>query len=190
MDAQSAISQTSPDPGRTKKGDGVAVRVYRSILESNDRPRSGCTQGVANVKIKTLTALLAVVTLTAQGCVSIDRNYERTWQTLHLVDTGQTVNIARAPTCYHEVTSRAAMTEHPSEGRVYAVMGAYALSHYFLNDWLTKKAENDGGAWWGISKAFQATTLSLSAYNVINNRRIGLSPWGSGAGCQGVSNNE
>lgn len=120
----------------------------------------------------TITALLVAV---LSGCAATP---EKTWQTLHAIDLGQTLHIARAPACYHEgnEATAAVIGEHPSEEGVVAIMVTYAVLHYYIG----KRLEALEDKRW--LKAFQYLTILQSARTVVGNHQLGLRPFGSG-GC-------
>lgn len=117
-----------------------------------------------------LTLLLA---LSLSGCALTP---EQTWQAIHLIDTGQTLHIARAPECYYENAplTRAIIGKHPNEAEVAAIMITYSLLHDYISDRLR---ERENLAW---LRAFQVVTILNSGRNVIHNHQIGLRPFGSG----------
>lgn len=105
---------------------------------------------------------------------------------VHIVDTTQTLHIARTPECYHEAhpMTQALVGDHPSEGEVVAVMAAYTLVNESVSRWLKRRAQDpDASRWWGrASAAFAWSRLISSSYYVAQNHGRGLRPFGSG-GC-------
>lgn len=119
------------------------------------------------------------------GCSTMS-TYERTWQTMHLIDYGQTLHIARSPSCFREVNfmTKRLVGEHPSESEVALVTAGYALAHYGINRWLEAKAETTGGrGWHGVLRFFQATTLLSKLHTVARNHSLGLRPFADGDTC-------
>jgi hypothetical protein len=106
------------------------------------------------------------------------RYTEAAWQTVNVVDTGQTITIAREPATWHErdPIGKIAFTTHPSEGRVYAVMAGFAITHYAVTRWLDE--EDPGrGPWHIASKAWQGITLAWKVGDVANNAALGIGLW-------------
>jgi hypothetical protein len=128
---------------------------------------------------KTLLALSLAATLA--GCATVSPGTiatEATWQALNVVDTGQTVTIARNPERFQEAegVTRALTGAHPSTGRVYAVMGAYAVLHAGVT--LAIEEENPGhGPWAVASVLWQALTLGEKTRCVVDNFHYGIDPW-------------
>lgn len=99
------------------------------------------------------------------GCTSMPA--ETAWQALHLVDTAQTLQIARAPDRYWEAWSAWAIGKHPSERSVIAYMAGTALVHYLAADWLHERHPR-------LFIAFETLTLADTGRCVVMNYRIGL----------------
>ena len=85
--------------------------------------------------MKILFLLLALLFMT--GCETFSRNSEIAWQTMHLIDAAQTVQIAKNPHCHSEGNNltRMFIGEHPSESDVYKWWAGSAILHYFLFKW-------------------------------------------------------
>ena len=96
---------------------------------------------------------------------------EVAWQVIHVVDWGQTLDIAANPDRYHEINP--IIGRHPSRGRVNLYMGASAILHPVVTWLLPEKAEvfgfefNPRWVWLG-------GTIATSGACVINNNSIGL----------------
>ena len=96
---------------------------------------------------------------------------EVAWQAIHIVDWGQTLDIADNPDRYHEINP--IIGRHPSRGRVNMYMGASALLHPLVTYMLPEEAEilgfefNPRWVWLG-------GTIATSGACVINNQSIGL----------------
>lgn len=126
------------------------------------------------------------------GCATIEptsTKAEAVWQVLNVVDTAQTVNIARRPDCFREVdplTSRL-IGSKPDTAEVLAVGLAYAWAHDRISGWLDRKTEAaivDGresrGAWYVARFSWHAVGLFTKARVVANNHAIGMRPFGDG----------
>jgi len=96
---------------------------------------------------------------------------EITWQALHIVDMGTTLNITDHPDRYWEINP--ILGRHPSREAVYAYMTASAILHPIIAHYLPVKT-----VWLGFRfnprRIWQATTWYISAWNVQNNLSIGL----------------
>ncbi len=91
-----------------------------------------------------------------------DTAREVAWQGIHVIDWGQTLEIARHPEKYHELNP--ILGRHPSVGRVNVYMGLSALGHLGMSYILPKKAR----LYW------QYISIGVSAGCVVNNYKIGL----------------
>lgn len=124
--------------------------------------------------------LILAAALALTGCATVSTGTiatEATWQALNVVDTGQSISMARNPDRFEESDpiTRHVAGEHPSQGRVYAVMGAYAFIHAGVSVALDQKDPGSGG-WHAASIAWQALTLGDKAHTVIENSRQ-VDPW-------------
>jgi len=91
-----------------------------------------------------------------------DIGLEVTYQILHLIDWGQTLDIAAQPEHYREINPL--MGDHPSRSRVNAYMGASALAHLGITHFLPK-------SW---RPYWQGLTIGMTGALVIHNFNIGL----------------
>lgn len=107
------------------------------------------------------------------------------WQSLHAVDTYQTMQIARNPQCFEEADplTRALIGEHPSEAQVAAVMVAYSIGHFYVSRWLDDRTEdaferNSGarGGWYVARAVWTVGGLLAKGAVVAHNNSIGLGP--------------
>jgi hypothetical protein len=131
-----------------------------------------------------VTLLVCTMAL-CSGCGSMPL-HEQAFHTMNVIDTGQTIHIAREPSCYREVGFPTAQLhgDHPSEGEVYATMAAYSLAYHYARKWLDRKvAESEPGSqeqgWWAVGRAtlFGAVLIGKAA-TIANNADIELQPWG------------
>lgn len=131
--------------------------------------------------MKTPHILLLALASSMAGCATLDERgaLELTWQSLHAIDTAQTIHIARAPSCFYEKNwlTSTIVGRHPDEADVAAVMLGYSMLHYFISQKLGELEDPRP------LRVFQAVTLLQSGYNVVHNHSIGLRPFGSG-GCR------
>lgn len=128
------------------------------------------------MKIIALFALMAL-----SGCTTLSpeaRATEAVWQTLNVVDIGQTVTISREPKNWRETNPGlcALASNHPTTGKVYAVMIGDAVLHYAVTALLDDK-DTGRGAWHVANIAWQSVTLGEKGYNVAHNFDVGLKPW-------------
>jgi hypothetical protein len=128
------------------------------------------------MKTITLLALLAL-----SGCATLSpeaRVTEVAWQTLNVIDIGQTVTISREPAHWHETNPGlcALASNHPATGKVYAIMIGDALLHYAVTALLDDK-DTGRGPWHVANIAWQFVTLGEKGYNVAHNFDVGLKPW-------------
>lgn len=117
------------------------------------------------------------------GCQSMP-THEIAWQSLHAVDTYQTMNIARNPDCFREADplTRAIVGEHPSTGEVAAVMVAYSLGHWYVSRYLDRKVDESSatdanrGTLYVLRAAWIVGGLFGKAVVVGRNNALGLGP--------------
>lgn len=124
-----------------------------------------------------LAAALALTGCTTLGGDAMSRRAEIAWQSMHALDTLQTMHIANSGGCYREVnpvTSRI-IGEHPSDAGVSAVMLGYAMLHKFATDQLNER----GAPRWMIG-TWHAVTLGFAVKTVTQNHQLGLRPLGRG----------
>lgn len=87
---------------------------------------------------------------------------EVVWQGIHVIDWGQTLEVARHPEKYHELNP--ILGRHPSVGRVNVYMGLSAVGHIVISYILPEKARS----YW------QYVSIGVSGACVVNNFNIGL----------------
>jgi hypothetical protein len=115
------------------------------------------------------------------------RRAEYAWLALDVVDTMQTVTIARSPDCLYEADPLARMlygSAHPSVGRVLGVNAAMAGAHYQLGAWLDRNTEralsdednSNAGLWYVGRAAFYGLSFLGSGTAVIGNVQLGIKP--------------
>ena len=116
-----------------------------------------------------LIALLSFGVLLLTGCASLpfeQRAEETVYQSLHVADTLQTLQIARHPESYYEAINPI-MGHHPSQGRVLAVMASEAVLHGLVTQSIV-----DQPIW--AQRSWQAVSIGWSAANIHRNAQIGL----------------
>lgn len=116
------------------------------------------------------------------GCAGMSteaRVSETVYQTLNVIDAGQTVAIGRSGGVWTEKEVQVFGGESPRPGRVYAVMAVGGILHFAVTRILD--AQDPGhGFWHGMSLAWQGVTLGGKAYFVDDNFSHGIKPWGNG----------
>jgi len=131
------------------------LRAARAnIREARRLHRSGCT-GLA-------FALLA-------GCASMppqDRAAELAYQSLHVVDTLQTLSIRHTPGTWE---TNPMLGRSPSDGAVLAYMAGEAALHLIVSDQL---ARHDAPAW--MRAAWHVTSVGMATNTVRSNAQLGL----------------
>ena len=110
-----------------------------------------------------LIALLLAITLS--GCMAwskADIAREATYVAIHMVDWGQTRDIAKNPDKYHE--KNPILGEHPSTKEVDRYMAASLAGHILITSLLPSN----------LRPYWQYGTIAFSGYLVVNNHSIGL----------------
>jgi hypothetical protein len=87
---------------------------------------------------------------------------EAGYAALHIIDWGQSLNVAAHPDQYHEINP--IMGEHPSRGRVNLYMASSLLAHIGITHVLPAKCR----------PYFQGITIGIKAGVVANNLSVGL----------------
>lgn len=95
-----------------------------------------------------------------------ERASELSYQSLHLIDTLQTLDIARQPGHYE---TNPVLGRHPSDRAVLAYMAGEALLHVVVSDQL---ARHDAPAW--MRAAWHVTSVSMAGNTVRANAQLGL----------------
>ena len=119
--------------------------------------------------------IFCILLITLTGCVTPSRwntetkVTEAAYQTLNVVDTLQTMRVARHPDQWGESTSTWVIGEHPSQSKVVAWGLIKAAGHSFVtNELVTENVPQP------IIRAWQWITLLDITYAVNGNYRIGL----------------
>lgn len=155
--------------------------------------------------------LIAAVGLLA-GCSVLPTNRasgiaEGAWQAMNVIDTGQTMHIAKSRRtdaqmaawaardftaeryCYEEANflTRAVIGKHPSSGEAAAMGLAWAWGHARVTSWLDDRTERafdrespSRGAWYVGRIAWHGVSLVTKAWQINRNNNIGLKPFASG----------
>jgi hypothetical protein len=118
-----------------------------------------------------LLSFVACSTLQHDPWTTEDKMLEGTWQTLHAIDWSQTLNISDREDRYHEINPL--IGEHPSRTKVNTVMGAAALLHPIVVNWLPRKVKVFGFDL-PARAIFQSISISSTGGLVTSNFDIGL----------------
>lgn len=114
-------------------------------------------------------ALLALAGCSVTEWSTETKLEESSWQALHVVDTVQTMEIARNPACYNEVELGPIIGYHPSTGSV----AAWSASEIVLHAGVTALMENYDAPRW-VRRGWQSIWLGSAANGVAVNFRAGL----------------
>jgi len=97
---------------------------------------------------------------------------EKLWQAGHVVDTAQTISIAKDPICYSENNgvSRRVIGRKPNVGRVIAWQAATSYAHAAGSQWFEKTDLFSEKA----KKLIRVVDIGLKINTVHNNYTIGL----------------
>lgn len=134
--------------------------------------------------------ILAIAAL-CSGCATIEPSStkaEAVWQGLNVLDTAQTLNIAKRPDCFSEINpvSHALVGSKPNVAQVLGLGLAYAWSHDRISGWLDRKvtdaimADNNVGGWYTLRMGWHVVGLVGKVAAVTNNNAIGMRPMGAG----------
>ena len=108
----------------------------------------------------------------ADRWTSVDTAMEATWQVLHAVEMGQTLDLARQPERYYEAYNPL-LGKHPSTERVYVWGVTSSLAHAGISFLLPSKVDL-----WGmkvpVRTIFQAVSIGWTGSMVGHNFDIGL----------------
>jgi hypothetical protein len=111
--------------------------------------------------------ILIIMCLFCVGCVhdrwsTQDKVLETTWQVVHAVDWGTTLDIADHPYKFHE--HNPLLGEYPSRSEVNTYMATTAILHSVITNYIPQKCR----------KTWQMITITTTSACAINNFNIGL----------------
>jgi len=122
------------------------------------------------------SALLRVtIALVLSGCATLREPDESAWQTMHVIDTIQTVHLV-SDSRYKEVESAWLIGAHPSDETVLAWSMGTALAHAGITHLLVQNEHPR------LAKIWQYVTLSALCSTVGQNAAIGISIGGPNSG--------
>ncbi len=128
----------------------------------------------------------ATLALLLSGCAAFrtlpaeTRAEEATWQSLHAVDSLQTLSIARDPDCFRESTVDPLIGKHPSQGVVVLWAVTASALHFLVTDWL---AEHQHPA---LVRVWEGVTIVSTGYWVGHNNQVGIRPFGHNEPTEGI----
>jgi hypothetical protein len=146
--------------------------------------------------IVAILVVLAISILTS-GCAAFptatsSRVAETVWQTLDAIDTAQTAQFVRKPTCYSESDPFARTMyggPNPSSSRVVAINVLLMPVHSYVSRWFDdhvnrSEQDDDGnvGAWYTGRIAWHAVSILATGASVANNFSRGATPFGARCG--------
>lgn len=106
--------------------------------------------------------LLLLMPITARAWTTADTAREITWEIIHFMDYGQTLEIARNPREHSELNP--ILGKHPSVGNVNLYMLSGAILHPIVSYILPDK----------VRPYFQYITIGMSTACVVHNFNAGL----------------
>lgn len=112
--------------------------------------------------MKYIFILLLLFPLSTFAWDKTDTQREIVWQVMHIIDWGQTVDIAKNPGKYYEINPL--LGKHPSVEKVHKYMIASSLIHYVVSTSLKSK----------YRKYWQYVTIGITGTLIMHNYRIGL----------------
>lgn len=117
---------------------------------------------------------LLLIPLNVYGFDKLDKTeiaLEAAWLTLHTVDYGQTLSIAKNPGRYYE--KNLILGRHPSEDEVHGYMIGTALLHPVITYVLPRKVDVLGVSV-PVRFMWQSVSIGISGTCVVSNANIGL----------------
>jgi len=144
-----------------------------------------------------LLIMLALAAVLTTGCTTLraptrtpdsfpSAGFEAAYQVSNAFDFATTVNTARRPDCYHEAgfPTEQIIGRHPSSSSVEAYWAVSSAVHYTVSRWLDREVDaTDSDVWRAARWTWHVLTIAASVKADVNNYRIGLRPFGTGATC-------
>lgn len=114
--------------------------------------------------------------LMLQGCASIGAP-EVAYQSIHAIDSLQTIQIARSPSCFYETgtVTQDVIGRHPSVGGVIAWEVAVSAAHYYVTHLLER---NEAPRW--VVYGWQSLSIGHAARQVRTNDDQGIGAFSGG----------
>jgi hypothetical protein len=145
-----------------------------------------------------IALVLALLFLLCAGCTTTpgvfprehgSRVAEKVWLTLDAVDTMQTVQIARNPSCFREANPIASTlygSDHPSTRTVAVTNIVLALVHSSVSRWFdegyarAEMRQDDSAGPWAVGRiAWHTVSILGTGAAVANNFSRGIGPTGA-----------
>jgi hypothetical protein len=98
---------------------------------------------------------------------------EIVWQLLNVVDTMQTLQIAKNGACFEEIGQLSMISNHPTTRQVYIGMSLFAAGHYLVSKGIDSLVVENPD-YMVVQRVWQYSALSYKIYTVENNARIGI----------------
>jgi hypothetical protein len=99
---------------------------------------------------------------------------ELTWQALNVIDTMQTVQIAKNPECFQEVGTLSLLYgNHPTVSQVYIGSAIFGVAHYLVAKGIDHLVQENPD-YMVVQRVFQYGNLAYKTWDVNRNRNIGL----------------
>ena len=120
--------------------------------------------------MKTILALLLIISTNAFGdeWTRGDTYREVAFQTLNVIDWGQTRYVAQNPDRFYEKESQQFIGQHPTTGRVDVYMAETAVMHYAISKALVHYGYRTA------ADVFQYVTIGSKLNAVVGNISIGI----------------
>lgn len=112
--------------------------------------------------IKLFLFFVLLFPLSALAWNKTDTQREIIWQLIHIVDWGQTVDIAKFPDHYQEINPL--LGKHPSVNDVNRYMVVSSVTHYIISRSLKPK----------YRKYWQYVTIGITGTLITHNYNVGL----------------
>ncbi len=112
------------------------------------------------MKLGIILLLLLIPTTVLAEWTTQDTILEISWQGLHLVDWGQTLDIAKHPNQFNEINP--IIGKHPSTSTVNTYMACSAISHALISYILPKKYR----PYWQIGSIAVTSSLIYHNYSI------------------------
>lgn len=168
------------------------------IPDLGARHSAGVAVSAVRFRYVALLVLALLLLYTCSGCTTTpgvfprehgSRVAEKIWLTLDTVDTLQTVQIARNPTCYREANPLAATVyggDHPKAGTVAVANVILAFVHSSVSRWFddgyarAEARQDDSAGPWAVGRiAWHTVSILGTGAAVANNFSRGIGPTGA-----------
>jgi hypothetical protein len=125
--------------------------------------------------------ILTTILLALGGCTTLTttNKAEIAWQALNVVDTGQTLTVARNSKrwCESDPVTIHLVGQYPSEKSVLVTMAAFAIVHFAVTRFMDDR-DTGAGPWHTANIIWQTATLTAKSFTVGRNFTVGIRPFG------------